>query len=70
MPRKFQTGEQLIFTKKICSANALNQCEALLFFARLRPIGACAANLFADAPTRVAFSLQKSLFYAIIEQKL
>ena len=28
------------------------------------------ANLFADAPTRVAFSLQKSLFYAIIEQKL
>ena len=33
MPRKFQTGEQLIFTKKICSANALNQCEALLFLA-------------------------------------
>ena len=32
-PRKFQTGEQLIFTKKICSANALNQCEALLFLA-------------------------------------
>ena len=32
-PRKFQTGEQLIFTKKNCSANALNQCEALLFLA-------------------------------------
>ena len=32
-PRKFQTGEQLIFTKKICSANALIQCEALLFLA-------------------------------------
>ena len=32
-PKKFQTGEQLIFTKKICSANALNQCEALLFLA-------------------------------------
>jgi len=39
-------------------------------FARLRPIGACAANLFTDAPARVAFSLQKSLIYAIIEQKL
>ena len=32
-PKEFQTGEQLIFTKKICSANALNQCEALLFLA-------------------------------------
>ena len=46
------------------------QCEALLFFAQLRPIGTCAANLFVDVPTRVAFSLQKSLIYAIIEQKL
>lgn len=48
----------------------LDLIQALLFLARLRPSGACAANLFADAPTRVAFSLQKSLFYAIIEQKL
>jgi len=46
------------------------QCEALLFFAQLRPIGTCAANLFVDVPARVAFSLQKSLIYAIIEQKL
>lgn len=46
------------------------QCEALLFFAHLRPIGTCAANLFTDTPARVAFFLQKSLIYAIIEQKL
>jgi hypothetical protein len=39
-------------------------------FAQLRPIGACAANLFTDTPARVAFFLQKSLIYAIIEQKL
>ena len=40
------------------------------YLARMSPIGACAANLFTDTPARVAFFLQKSLIYAIIEQKL
>jgi len=44
-PKEFQTGEQLIFTKKNCSANALNQCEALLFLAHLRRFSPCRFRL-------------------------
>jgi len=67
---KVPNGRTTNLVQEIFCATALNQCEALLFFAQLRPIGTCAANLFVDVPARVAFSLQKSLIYAIIEQKL
>ena len=41
---KVPNGRTTNLVQEIFCANALNQCEALLFFARLRPIGACAAN--------------------------
>ena len=40
---KVPNGRTTNLVQEIFCANALNQCEALLFFARLRPIGACAA---------------------------
>ena len=42
---KVPNGRTTNLVQEIFCANALNQCEALLFFARLRPIGACAAFL-------------------------
>ena len=41
---KVPNGRTTNLVQEIFCATALNQCEALLFFARLRPIGACAAN--------------------------
>ena len=40
---KVPNGRTTNLVQEIFCATALNQCEALLFFARLRPIGACAA---------------------------
>ena len=63
-------GEQLIFIKKNCSANALNQCEALPVFARLRPIGACAAAFSSSREVIPLRPSKKELFSSFFVNSL